>query len=165
MEESKKARLIADVVTIASWDASVTNRLPDEVDDSVFTDPLIQTIPNNKRRRGHCIILYLPAILEPIKLWNQTLITLGRNDKHLNQYPTVDLSEHHAALLGVSRIHAEITYENSNYYVQDMGSKNGTWVNKIKLILHHKSLLTNNDTLRLGHLMIQVSLYQDEVDL
>jgi len=66
----------------------------------------------------------------------------------------VDLSEHHAALLGVSRIHAEIIYEDSNYYVRNLGSKNGTWVNKTKLISNEKIKLSNHDTLRLAHFTI-----------
>ena len=138
-----------------------TTILLGELDSDQFIEQLIPLAPQ-ERRKGHCIILYLPAILEPIQLWNQTLITVGRNDKHLNLlYPTVDLSEHHAALLGVSRLHAEISYEDSGYYVKDLGSKNGTWVNKKKLLLNEKIQLANYDTLRLAHLMIQVSLYQN----
>ena len=150
---------IEDKVTSASQDAIVTSLL-DELDLSSFPEVVRPDVPN-KRGAGHCIILYLPAILDPIQLWNQTLITIGRKDSHQNLHPTVDLSEHNAALLGVSRIHAEITYSDSRYYVRDLDSKNGTWVNKTKLVLNQKLQLANHDTLRLAHFMIQVSSYQN----
>lgn len=138
----------------------ITSRLSD-LDSKLpqLLEPIVDTIPN-RRRGGHCIILYLPAIRDPIQIWSQTLITIGRKDKHLNLDPTVDLSDHNASLLGVSRMHVEISYENSNYYVIDKGSKNGTWVNKTKVSSIKKSLLSNHDTLRLGHFMIHVSTYQ-----
>ena len=132
IEELDDEFLIESEPTLSAQQATLTIALG-ELESSHFIEGIIPPYPR-ERREGHCIILYLPAILEPIQLWNQTLITLGRSDKHLNLYPMVDLSEHHAALLGVSRIHAEIIYEDSNYYVRDLGSKNGTWVNKTKLI-------------------------------
>lgn len=159
MKESKKESLIEDNTTFSSRDAIVTKYLP-ELDASVLT-PLMKSIPNNKRRSGHCIIFYLPAILEPIQLWNYTVITLGRYNNHLNLHPTIDLSNHHGSLLGVSRLHAEITFEDSDYYVRDLNSRNGTWVNKTKLMADEKIKLGNQDTLRLAHLMIQVSSYQN----
>lgn len=151
---------LGDNIIYSSQNPIETNLLPD-VNAPTATAPLTKAIPDHKRHRGHCIILYLPAILDPIQLWNQSLITLGRKDNYLNLYPTVDLSDHHAALLGVSRLHAEITYENSNYYVRDLNSKNGTWVNKNRLIADEKIQLVNQDTLRLAHFMIQVSAYQN----
>jgi hypothetical protein len=90
---------------------SITS-LMDELDPQSLTAALMNLAPQ-ERRTGHCIILYLPEMREPIELWNQSNITIGRFDNQLNYRPTVDLSEHHAAQLGVSRIHAEISYENA----------------------------------------------------
>ena len=58
-------------------------------------------------------------------------------------------------------MHAEITYDNSNYYVRDLNSQNGTWVNQSKLIGDKKIQLINQDSLRLAHFMIQVSMHQE----
>ena len=160
MDESKKDFYIGNNLVFSSQDAIETSLLP-EVDVSVLKTPLVKVHPEYKRRGGHCIILYLPAILEPIQLWNYAVITLGRYDKNLDLQPMIDLSDHHALLLGVSRIHAEITYEGSNYYVRDLNSKNGTWANTVKLIANEKVQLVNQDTLRLAHFMIQVSVYQN----
>jgi hypothetical protein len=137
---------------------SITS-LVDELDPHSLTEALMTLVPQ-ERRTGHCIILYLPEMREPIELWNQSNITIGRFDNQLNYRPTVDLSEHHAAQLGVSRLHAEISYENAAYWVQDLESKNGTWVNKTKLLGRQKVQLTHRDTLRMGHFMIQVGSCQ-----
>lgn len=139
---------------------SITS-LMDEFDPQSLTEVLMTLAPQ-ERRSGHCIILYLPEIREPIELWNQSSITIGRFDKRLNYRPTLDLSEHHALQLGVSRIHAEISYENAAYYVQDLESKNGTWVNARKLVGKQKVRISHRDTLRIGHLMIQVGACQYE---
>ena len=130
-----------------------------ELETHSQTESMMALVPQ-ERRTGHCIILYLPGMREPIELWNQNQIILGRFDSKLNYRPTVDLSEHHAAQLGVSRIHAEITYENAAYYVQDLESRNGTWVNKIKLLGKQRVQITHHDTLRIGHFMIQIGSCQ-----
>jgi hypothetical protein len=137
---------------------SITS-LMDELEPHSLTQALMTLAPQ-ERRIGHCIILYLPEMREPIELWNQSNITIGRFDSQLNYRPTVDLSEHHATQLGVSRIHAEISYENAAYWVQDLASKNGTWVNKTKLVGKQKVPITHRDTLRIGHFMIQVGSCQ-----
>ena len=40
--------------------------------------------------------------------------------------------------------------------MKDLGSTNGTWVNNIKLQGSEEIRLANGDSLRLGHLMMQV---------
>lgn len=116
---------------------------------------MMKTLPEEKKI-GHCIIFYLAELREPIKLWNRNSIILGRYDRHLSLQPTVDFSRNHGILLGVSRIHAEIIYEDGQYYVRDLQSSNGTWVNKKRLVQEEKVQLVNHDTLRLGHLMLQI---------
>jgi hypothetical protein len=142
----------------ATQQISITS-LVDELNPHSLTEVLMTLVPQ-ERRVGHCIILYLPGMREPIELWNQSHITIGRYDSQLKYRPTVDLSKHHAAQLGVSRIHAEITYENAGYYIQDLESRNGTWVNKTKLLPGQKLPISHRDSLRIGHFMIQVGSCQ-----
>lgn len=148
-----------EVKAVSSTQQISITSLVDELDQQSLTEVLMTLVPQ-ERRIGHCITLYLPEMREPIELWNQSNITIGRFDNQLNYRPTIDLSEHHAAQLGVSRIHAEISYENAAYYVQDLESKNGTWVNKTKLVGKKKVPITHRDTLRIGHFMIQVGSCQ-----
>lgn len=142
----------------ATEEASIT-RIVEELDSRSLTE-LMMAIAPQERRKGHCIILYLPEMRDPIELWNQTHITLGRRDHSLNVQPTIDLAEHHGTQLGVSRLHAEIIYSDSGYFVRDLGSRNGTWVNKTRVVLENKVEITHRDTLRLGHFMIQVGSCQ-----
>ena len=161
MEAYKKYFYIGNNIVFSSSNAIETNLLPD-VDPSLLKVPSMKTVSSDYNRHiGYCIILYLPALLKPKQLCNYSVITLGRHDKYLNIQPTVDLSDHNALALGVSRIHAEITYEAPNYYVRDLNSKNGTWVNKTKLIADEKIQLINQDSLRLAHFMIHVISHQN----
>ena len=123
--------------------------------DFVFDSPdedLSTSIPLNTP----CIMFYLPSQREPLKLANIGLIILGRRDKHGKFTPTVDLTDHHGALLGVSRKHAKVVFDEGDFYVTDMGSTNGTWVNDRYVNMDDMVKLTAGDLLRLGHLIIYV---------
>lgn len=53
----------------------------------------------------------------------------------------------------VSRRHAMVTREGDDWFVEDVGSGNGTFLNE--RILSQRSLLTNGDHLRLGSVVLQ----------
>ena len=52
---------------------------------------------------------------------------------------------------GISRMHAIIGKEDDKYYVEDINSKNGTWVNGIRLVPRQKFLLGKFDLVTFGH--------------
>lgn len=76
-------------------------------------------------------------------------ITIGRRPE--NDIVILDLS--------ASRVHAEFLYdeENDSLLVQDLGSTNGTYVNRELLLAPHQ--LSNNDTIRIGEHVIH-AVYQ-----
>lgn len=51
---------------------------------------------------------------------------------------------------GISRLHAKITKEGEDYYIEDMNSMNGTWLNDQMLAYRQKEKLYLNDTVQLG---------------
>lgn len=51
---------------------------------------------------------------------------------------------------GISRIHAKITKEGDDYYIEDLNSMNGTWLNDQILAYRQKEKLYLNDTVQLG---------------
>ena len=59
--------------------------------------------------------------------------------------------EVHLPLSGVSRLHARIYYQNEEYYVEDLDSTNGTYVNTVKVV---KCILRNNDQIEIGDVKI-----------
>src|SRR6516164_1674548 len=50
----------------------------------------------------------------------------------------------------VSRQHAHIYHQDGQYFLQDLGSSNGTFLNGKRLMPHAPSLLTERDTFQIG---------------
>ena len=48
----------------------------------------------------------------------------------------------------ISRRHMKVLFEGGNLFVEDLGSRNGTWVNRHRVT--DKTPLNNGDTLRMG---------------
>lgn len=51
---------------------------------------------------------------------------------------------------GISRLHARITKQGNTYYIEDLNSTNGTYLNEIPLEYHQKKELYKNDLIRFG---------------
>ena len=102
------------------------------------------------------LALFLPRRTDPIVITDKNIITMGRNDPVSGINPTLDLTEFHGAELGVSRFHAEISITEGRYYIKDMGSTNGTYVNAKKIPPYKLTPLRSGDQIRLGHLSIVI---------
>jgi pSer/pThr/pTyr-binding forkhead associated (FHA) protein len=106
----------------------------------------------------HLLSFYLPGRSNPIIINGSKTITIGRRDPKKRISPTLDLTEDNGAKLGVSRLHAEISYVNGRYYVKDLDSANGTWVNEAKLLSEQPFPIDSGDQIRLGQLAIVVHI-------
>jgi len=88
-----------------------------------------------------------PRLIISTREGNKTLTitnpetTLGRNSDNM-----IALEEQ-----SVSRNHAKITYSAGNYFIEDLGSSNGTFINGRKV---KKQLLNNADVIQLGQQQI-----------
>jgi pSer/pThr/pTyr-binding forkhead associated (FHA) protein len=60
---------------------------------------------------------------------------------------------------GVSRRHARIHKQKSQYFIEDLGSANGTFLNGQRLTPYLPHPLHDNDELQLGRVRIQVSVH------
>ena len=84
-------------------------------------------------------------------------LILGRRDPQTGSLPSVDLTDSGAADKGVSRQHAFIKrVDHGVLAVIDNNSSNGTFLNGQKLVANQPRILRNGDTIRLGHLTIEV---------
>ncbi|MBN1873631.1 MAG: FHA domain-containing protein [Anaerolineae bacterium] len=86
--------------------------------------------------------------------WPQgkTEVVLGRQDPIEHVYPDVDLTNFGGEDAGVSRRHACIRFQGQQAYVEDLGSRNHTFVNGQQLYPGQSSLLQSGDRLRLSQL-------------
>jgi len=78
---------------------------------------------------------------------NQTQITLGKPNN--NHSPDVDVSTLPDAEI-VSREHAVIHIEAETYYIEDLGSTNGTYVNNTPVLRVERQEISSGDVLALG---------------
>ena len=79
---------------------------------------------------------------------------VGRRDPMSNIFPEVDLSKYDPQTK-ISRRHARIWREGSNFLVEDLGSSNGTILaspitDSLRLVPHKPHILTSGDKLKVG---------------
>lgn len=85
-------------------------------------------------------------------------VTLGRFDPDSTHRPDIDLTAFGAVELGVSRLHAAIDRVSGVLALIDLGSRNGTFINGVRLRPDEAYALHQNDVICLGKLVIYVSL-------
>jgi pSer/pThr/pTyr-binding forkhead associated (FHA) protein len=69
--------------------------------------------------------------------------TIGRWDADNGVFPDVDLDVHDSDAK-VSRRHARIVRNNGSYFIEDLGSTNGTYVNRGRRLLPGNAQLLND---------------------
>jgi len=83
-------------------------------------------------------------------------VLVGRLDVGRGIFPQVDLTPDGGLEGGVSRRHARIFFQNDRFYIEDLGSTNGTYVNGVRLEPYSPRPLGDGDELRLGQIAIRV---------
>jgi len=87
----------------------------------------------------------------------QNEMVMGRSTKNVSVRPEIDLATVGGAELGVSRLHAVLSYEATGemIHIYDLGSANGTYINGRRLHPTERRVLRDGDELRLGRLMLR----------
>ncbi len=62
---------------------------------------------------------------------------------------------------GISRVHARIVHQGGDLYIEDMGSKNGTFANGARITRHR---LSDGDKIQVGETTILKFTYHDKLD-
>lgn len=83
-------------------------------------------------------------------------IVIGREDPISEVFPDVDLTSLGGMENGVSRKHAIIHRAGVDYTVEDMGSTNGTYINRKKIQPHSPQTIKPGDELRFGKLSLKL---------
>lgn len=85
-------------------------------------------------------------------------VLVGRHDEARGICPGVDLSAAGGYEAGVSRKHAALMLHEGRYYVEDLGSANGTFVNGRQIAPQTPMSLAHGDELRCGMLRLRVEI-------
>lgn len=84
---------------------------------------------------------------------------IGRLDATRGVFPNIDLTPEGGLEGGVSRRHARIHKQKSQYFIEDLGSANGTFLNGQRLTPYLPHPLHDGDELQLGRVRIQVAVH------
>ncbi|MHB8845502.1 MAG: FHA domain-containing protein [Nitrospirota bacterium] len=79
-------------------------------------------------------------------------VVIGREDPISEVFPDLDLTGFGGMEKGVSRRHAVIHHSGPDYTVEDMGSTNGTYVNRRKVLPNAPQAIKPGDEIRFGKL-------------
>jgi len=104
---------------------------------------------------GARLILTLPDGSK-LEIPTKDEIVVGREDPISDIFPDLDLTNLGGMEKGVSRKHAVIHHSGSEYTVEDMGSTNGTFLNKKKVQPHAPETIKPGDEIRFGKLSLSV---------
>jgi hypothetical protein len=94
---------------------------------------------------------------KPLIVQNAPRVILGRMLEGTDE-TYVNFPDEEAIELGLSRRHAQISYEAGQYYLMDFNSTNGTWLNRQKLTPHANYPLRGGDIITLGRLRLLMCL-------
>ncbi len=87
----------------------------------------------------------------------RSTLVLGRQDRHYQLQPDLDLAPFDGYRLGVSRQHSMIWVQDERLVIRDLGTANGTFLNGHRLLPGQEYALNNGDELILGALSLRVS--------
>ncbi len=90
------------------------------------------------------------------------VILIGRSDASAGVFPEVDLNQDNGYMAGVSRRHARIIRRGDDFYLEDLSSMNGTFLNRNRLPAHTPTLFQDGDEIRLGNLVVRVIVEEDQ---
>jgi hypothetical protein len=84
-------------------------------------------------------------------------LVLGRADAGTGDAPAINLTQYGALDKGVSRVHAKIIRRDGSLQLEDLGSRNGTYLNGQRIVEHQPRILRDGDAVRLGKLALHIT--------
>ena len=121
-----------------------------------FDDDLPASFNSPASRASNKFTLELAESGERLVVENQNRIVIGRSSSHSVRTPDIDLAPYHAFSKGVSSLHASIFRADDCVHISDLGSTNGTYLNREGLIPHQAYPLHNGDLIYLGQMAVRV---------
>lgn len=85
-------------------------------------------------------------------------LLIGRKHPSNKIQPQLDLTEYGGLAAGTSRLHAAIHHLNAGWWLEDVGSSNGTWLDDQRLAPFTKTALTQQNHIMFANLELLVML-------
>ncbi|MBN1660956.1 MAG: FHA domain-containing protein [Anaerolineae bacterium] len=127
------------------------------------TDPLTGPMADLGERRqdsGHAMKSLILSIEEGghIELPLSKEVVIGRIDAGRAIFPDVDLTSEMGMEKGVSRRHARVSLRESQVFLEDLNSLNGTFLNATRLVPELPYPIKDGDQVQLGKLVLTIHL-------
>ncbi|GBD09901.1 FHA domain-containing protein FhaB [Candidatus Thermoflexus japonica] len=116
--------------------------------------------PSTAGARPQSLVLQVLSSGRRVVIRPDQEVLVGRLDVGRGIFPHVDLTPDGGLEGGVSRRHARIFFQNDQFYIEDLGSTNGTYLNGVRLDPYSPRPLGDGDELRLGQISIRVEFMQ-----
>lgn len=124
----------------------------DQIDEASASKALADEAGQNN------ISIFIVSTGREVTFPNDRTVFLGRLDPAHGVFPDVDLSFEGGKKSGVSRRHARIQHQESHFFVEDLGSSNGTYLNGRRLTPYVPCPLHNGDELQLGQVQLRIDV-------
>ncbi len=115
------------------------------VENDGLIDQFVREIPENG------MAVYRANFMYPFAIREDSDFVIGRKAEGAPE-GILDLAPLEGYIMGVSKQHARIQGTGNGYQITDLGSTNGTWVNKVRLKSNQPAALPNPATVRMGRL-------------
>jgi CheY-like chemotaxis protein len=129
-------------------------QVSDRTRNLVGTAPLQRLEPGT---RHHAVVLFVEGHGDaPITIQVPGTLSVGRKPSAGATHAHLDLGSYGADNSGVSRVHMFLHYQNGFFFVEDLASLNGTYINGNPLDPNQRYRVNNGDEIRLGRLRLYV---------
>jgi serine/threonine protein kinase len=81
-------------------------------------------------------------------------VSIGRADPSRPQGPDLNLDPYGAGSAGVSRQHARLVRRSEAWYIEDLRSTNGTYLNEVRLLPHRPVRIRSGDLVRFAQMTL-----------
>ncbi len=118
-------------------------------------EEMIEAVEPDIEIEGTKLILASPEG-ETLDIPAKEEVMIGREDPVSEVFPDLDLTGMGGLEKGVSRKHAVIHHTGTDYTVEDMGSTNGTYINRKRIAPHAPEAIKPGDEVRFGKVTLSV---------
>lgn len=108
------------------------------------------------------ISLHIVRTGQILPLMGRDEFIIGRVSEGQSVLPDIDLTPYDAYAQGVSRLHSMIQIAKDGVSISDLGSSNGTRINRTKLTANRNYSLNHGDVISLGKFKIQALIRQNQ---